>query len=123
MTPSGLDKHQLAGLDDRERGFSRPVEFEREGDGYRALLRYEALRLATDIHSTQDAALQTLIATLHTRGYRQLKTQMSFRNGAYLGAQELWIEYPDPAAPPPPPGLWDRLARWFRRPSDTNSHA
>ena len=115
MTPSGLDKHQLAGLDDRERGFSRPVEFEREGDGYRAILRYEALRLATDIHSTQDAALHTLIATLQAHGYRQLKTQMSFRNGVYLGAQSLWLEYPDPAPPPPPSGLLARLAGWFRR--------
>ncbi len=32
-----LDKHQLAGLDNRERGFSRPVEFERVEEGYRAI--------------------------------------------------------------------------------------
>ena len=27
-----LDKYRLAGLDERERGFSRPVEFERAGN-------------------------------------------------------------------------------------------
>ncbi|MFO0705464.1 MAG: hypothetical protein U0412_01315 [Nitrospira sp.] len=121
MTQSGLDKHQLAGLDDRERGFSRPVDFERDGAGYRALLRYESVRLTTDSHPTQDAALQVLIQTLHRQGYRQLKTQMSFRNGVYLGSQELWIEYPDPTAPSPPPGLLARFTGWFRRPSDTDS--
>ncbi len=108
---TGLDKHQLAGLDERERGFSRPVEFERAGEGFRAVLRYEAVRVTTDPHPTQDGALHVLIRTLQTRGYRQLKTQMSFRNGAYLGSQELWVEYPDPDTAPH--GLWAKLVGWF----------
>ncbi|MBM4126509.1 MAG: hypothetical protein FJ247_04040 [Nitrospira sp.] len=96
MAESELDKHQLAGFDDRERGFSRPVEFERAGDHYRAMLRYESIRVTTDPHSTQDHALTVLIQTLQRQGYRQLRTQKSYRNGTYLGSQELWVEYPDP---------------------------
>jgi len=111
----GLDKHQLAGLDDRERGFSRPVEFERDGEGYRAILRYEDLRAMTEVHPTQHEALTILIHTLQAQGYRQLKTQMSFRDGVYLGSQELWVEYPDPPeAEPEQPGLLGRLLSWFR---------
>ena len=114
MTQKGLDKHQLSGLDERERGFSRPIELEREGDSYRAVLRYESIRVASDPHHSQDAALLTLIRTLHAQGYRQLKTQASFRNGAYLGSQELWIEYPDPPKDVAgPAGLTARLLSWL----------
>jgi hypothetical protein len=115
MGQESFDRHQLAGLDHRERGFSRPVEFERAGDGYRALLRYESVRVLTEPHSTQDVALLTLIQTLHIQGYRQLRTQVSFRNGVYLGSQEMWVEYPDPHQPDPEPsGLIARLLSWFR---------
>ncbi|WHZ29466.1 MAG: hypothetical protein OJF51_004268 [Nitrospira sp.] len=110
-----LDKHQLAGLDDRERGFSRPVEFERAGEGYRAVLRYETVRVTTEEHPTQDGALTILIQTLHAQGYRQLKTQRSFRDGIYLGSQELWVEYPDPPEPEPEPsGFFDKMKNWFK---------
>jgi hypothetical protein len=115
MDGEGLDKHQLSGLDDRERGFSRPVEFEHVGEGYRAILRYETVRVATEGHPTQDEALTILIQTLHVQGYRQLKTQMSFRNGTYLGSQELWVEYPDPLqAEREPSGFFDKMKKWFR---------
>lgn len=111
----GLDKHQLAGLDDRERGFSRPVEFEQDGQGYRAILRYETLRVTTETHPTQNEALTILIQTLQAHGYRQLKTQMSYRDGLYLGSQELWVEYPDPLQPEPAqPGLLAKIMSWFR---------
>ena len=73
-----LDKHQLAGLDARERGFSRPVVFEQVGEVYRAILRYETILLETEPHSTQDDALRMLIQTLQSQGYRQLRTQMAF---------------------------------------------
>ena len=119
MGQTGLDKHQLAGLDNRERGFSRPVEFERDGEGYRAILRYETVRLVTETHPTQDEALTILIQTLQAQGYRQLKTQRSFRNGVYLGSQELWVEYPDPPqAEPEPSGLWGKVVSWFRSNSE-----
>ncbi|GKS66198.1 hypothetical protein YTPLAS72_35020 [Nitrospira sp.] len=111
----GLDKHQLAGLDDRERGFSRPVEFEHDGQSYRAILRYEAVRIATDAHPSQNEALTVLIHTLQLQGYRQLKTQMSFRDGVYLGSQELWVEYPDPPQQDlAQPGLWKKIMSCFR---------
>ena len=111
----GLDKHQLAGMDNRERGFSRPVEFEQAGEGYRAILRYETVRVTTEIHPTQDDALSILIQTLQGQGYRQLRTQRSFRSGTYLGSQELWVEYPDPLQPEPEPaGFFDKIKNWFR---------
>jgi hypothetical protein len=109
-----LDKHQLAGLDARERGFSRPVVFEWVGEGYRAILRYETVLCEAGPHPTQHEALHLLIHTLHSKGYRQLRTQMSFRNGVYLGSQELWIEYPDPAPEPEPLGFMAKLMNRFR---------
>jgi len=115
MGQAGLDKHQLAGLDNRERGFSRPVEFEQAGEGYRAILRYEAVRVTTETHPTQDEALAVLIQSLHAQGYRQLKTQRSFRNGVYLGSQELWVEYQDPPqAEPEPSGFFSTIKSWFQ---------
>lgn len=120
MGESGLDKHQLAGLDYRERGFNRPVEFERAGDGFCAILRYETVRICTDPHPAQDAALRDLIHVLHKQGYRQLRTQVSFRNGMYLGSQEMWVDYPDPTPPPKPEGLLSKIAGIFRaRTQDT----
>jgi len=109
-----LDRYQLAGLDDRERGFSRPIDFEQAGEEYRAILRYEALHVATDLCPTQELALMTLVRTMQTRGYRQLKTQMNYRNGVYLGSQELWIEYPDPAPEIKSTGLLARFTGWLR---------
>ncbi len=110
------DKHQLAGLDSRERGFSRPVELTRCDDGFRAILRYEAVLLSSDPHDTQDAALLNLVETLHAAGFRQLKTQMSFRSGIYLGSQELWVEYPDPQQQAfNQPGLLAKFKNWLRR--------
>lgn len=115
MGQAGFDKHQLAGLDNRERGFSRPVELQGEGDGYRAILRYEDVRMTTDPRSTQAEALTALIQSLQAQGYRQLKTQLSFRNGVYLGSQELWVEYPDPPqAEPQPSGFLQKIKDWFR---------
>jgi hypothetical protein len=110
------DTYQLAGLDQRERGFSRPVELVHESQRYRALLRYEATRVVTEPADSQEAALQLLIATLQGQGYRQLKTQISFRNGTYVGSRESWIEYPDP--PPAAPrgaGFVAVIRNWFHR--------
>jgi hypothetical protein len=122
MAESDLDKYQLAGFDARERGFSRPVEFERAGESYRALLRYETVRVVTELFQTQDAALLAMIQILQSRGYRQLKTQKSFSNGLYLGSQELWVEYPDPPeAEPERAGFLARMLSWCRQGSHRNS--
>ena len=121
MGPDAFDKHQLAGLDDRERGFSRPVEFERDGEQYRAILRYETMRISTESQVTQDAALLTLVQTLQAQGYRQLRTQVSFQRGVYLGSQAMWVEYPDPPySERKPLGLFARLSDWLRFPRPAN---
>jgi len=109
-----LDQYRLAGLDERQRGFSRPVEFERIGETYRASLRYETTCVVTEPHPNQDAALLVLIHTLQGQGYRQLRTQLSFRDGAYLGSQALWVDYPDPESVEPSPGLVRKVLSWFR---------
>ncbi|MEC4889627.1 MAG: hypothetical protein RI101_06150 [Nitrospira sp.] len=114
MGQPGLDKHQLAGFDVRLRGFSRPIEFEQREEGYCAVFRYETTRVESPFQATQDAALRLLIQTLHAHGYRQLRTQMSFRGGVYLGSQEAWVEYQDPQPDPEPEGLMTRLLSWFR---------
>ena len=109
-----LDKHQLAGLDARERGFSRPVVFQLVEEGYRAILRYETVLCEVGPYPTQDEALRILIQKLQLDGYRQLRTQMSFRNGVYFGSQELWVEHPDPVPEPEPLGFMARLVSYFR---------
>ncbi len=109
MPDDCVEKHQLAGFDERARGFNRVVEVWRTGGAYRAILRYEATQVATEGGASGQAALQTLIRQLHTGGFTQLRSQMSFRGTEYLGTREPWIEYPDPA----PPGLGGLLARWF----------
>jgi hypothetical protein len=108
--------YQLAGLDPRERGFSRPVEVREDDQRYRASLRYEATRIVTAPGDTQEAALQLLVATLHEQGYRQLKTQITFRSGTYLGSRESWVEYPDPPlAGRRGAGLVAAICNWFHR--------
>ncbi len=115
MPKNWIEKHQLAGLDERERGFSRPVELEQADLGYRAHLQYEHLRISTDWCLARDAALPALTDMLQSRGYRQLKTQMTFRGESYLGSQEPWIEYSDPQEESASPGGWLASLRcWFR---------
>ena len=117
-----MEQHRLSGFDARERGFSRSVEFERADGGYRAILRYETTRVATTARETPTAALEELIRTLQGQGYSQLRSQLSIRDGTYLGSQEPWIEYPDPERQPEQPGGWlGRLLRCFqRRPEDSH---
>jgi hypothetical protein len=119
---SQTEKHQLAGVDGRERGFSRPVVFEQADGGYQAILQYETTRVVTTAQSTPGAALEELIRTLQGQGYSQLRSQLSVREGAYLGSQEPWVEYPDPARPTEQEGGWlKRMVRSFLRQSE-DSH-
>lgn len=111
-----MDRHQLAGFDERERGFSRPVEFEQVEEGIRAILKYETLRVVTEARDTQATALVELIGALQQRGYSQLRSQLNVRNGAYLGSQEPWIEYLDSDRKPArSDGCFGKLRRWFKR--------
>ena len=110
MSDQTQEKHQLAGFDARERGFSRPIVFEQTEGGYQAILRYETTRVVTTAQATPGAALEELIRTLQGQGYSQLRSQLSVRQGTYLGSQEPWIEYPDPARQPDTPdGLIGRF--------------
>jgi hypothetical protein len=113
------EKHQLAGFDARERGFSRPIVFEQAEGGYQAILRYETTRVVTTTQATPGVALEELIRMLQGQGYSQLRTQLSVREGSYLGSQEPWIEYPDPPHSTEQEGGWlKRLCRSFLRQSE-----
>ena len=94
-----VEKYQIAGLDERERGFSRLMEMERLNDGYRAVLRYENTVVVTEACRTADTAVEQIIDLLRARGYTQLKSRLNFRGSLYLGSREPWIEYPDPDRP------------------------
>ncbi len=109
------NSYQLAGLDPRERGFSRTVDVTQDEHRYQASLRYETTRVMTEPTDSQEAALQLLITTLHEQGYRQLKTQISFRAGTYLGSRESWMEYPDPPTARRRAGLVAVIRSWFHR--------
>ena len=91
-----VEKYQIAGLDERERGFSRLMNMELGGDGYRAILRYEATALQTGGCDTSQEALNELIALLRARGYSQIRSRLDFRGTVYFGSREPWTEYPDP---------------------------
>jgi hypothetical protein len=116
MLDNAIEKHQLAGFDDRDRGFSRPVECDPTTAGFRAVLRYETVRVVAEHPGSTVEALEELVQVLHGQGYRELRSQLSFRNGVYLGSQEPWIQYPDPAPEHEPThGFWDKLRRWVQR--------
>jgi len=115
MALDSVERHQLAGLDLRERGFSRPVEIESTESGFRALLRYEATRVVTEDRGAPGTALEELIRILQAQGYSQLRSQLSVKDGTYLGSQAQWIEYPDTARESPQTvGLLGRVLGWLR---------
>ena len=119
MSDQAQEKHQLAGLDTRERGFSRLVVFEQADGGYQAILRYETTRVVTTAYDTPGAALEELVRTLQGQGYSKLRSQLSVREGTYLGSQEPWIEYPAPPRSTEQEGGWlKRLCRSFLRQSE-----
>ncbi len=119
MADDVAEKHLLAGLDERERGFSRAVDIARREGVFRATFRYEALVLESAGAENAAAALAEMVRLLQMRGYRQLRTRLIFLDGAYLGSQELWIEYADPERPPEAAGglpglvhrIWQALTR------------
>lgn len=116
MPESAGEKHQLAGFDARERGFNRPVELVRTAAGYQARLRYESTHVVTPDAPSAAEALGQLIRLLQEQGYTQLRSQQSYRDGLYLGSQELWVEYPDPQ-PEPEVGLLGLMKKWLGRSS------
>jgi len=116
MSREDLEKHLLAGLDEQQRGFSRQVDIEGADGQCRASLRYEKFFLATEPRATSEAALLDLIQALQERGYRQLRSRLSFRGREYFGSLEPWIEYPDIAEPERPRrGLAWTLGQFWSR--------
>ena len=91
-----INTYQLAGVDERERGFNRQVIVSSCNGSSQAVIRYEALRIEGALCDTDETALGNLIQLLQQRGYTQLRSQLIFQGDRYLGSQELWIEYPDP---------------------------
>lgn len=113
---SARERHELAGLDDRERGFNRIADLNSDAQGYVATLRYERTHVVGEPSDTPGGAVVRLVHALHARGYRQMRSRLSFKGEEYLGSQEPWVEYPDP--PPPPQGLGallDKVMGWFRK--------
>jgi len=114
MAAGVVEKHQVAGLDERSRGFNRLVEVEQREGAYCASLRYESTVVVGEGGDTTAAALRELIGLLQARGYTQLRSRLSFNGTLYLGSQEPWIEYPDPEREPPPTaGPWGWVRRWL----------
>src|SRR5689334_1608608 len=96
MASDIVEQHQIAGLDEKERGFNRQIDVERIEEGYRAILRYEQTLVETVACETPVQSVDELVRLLRDRRYTQLRSRLNFKGKTYLGTQEPWIEYPDP---------------------------
>ncbi len=92
------------------------MELVRTAAGYQARLRYESTHVVTPDAPSAAEALQHMIQLLLEQGYTQLRSQQSYRDGLYLGSQELWVEYPD-RQPEPEVGLLGLMKKWLGRSS------
>lgn len=118
MDSTSSSIYQIAGLDDRERGFNRQASMTISSEGVQLQLRYETFQIMVGPVPTEEQALQELVQDLHQRGYSQLRHQRLFDGDRYLGTQEAWVDYPDPPPPPEPLSLWNRMLRLFRGSSE-----
>jgi hypothetical protein len=114
-----VEKYQVAGLDERERGFNRLVELEQVAGQYRARFQYETTIVITEAQDSSGRALLDLIRLLQDRGYTQLRSQLSFRGSSYLGTVEPWTEHPDRVAKDGGPEnlgrVWAKITGWLSR--------
>ena len=108
VSPSNT--YQLAGLDDRGRGFNRQVEMKILDGTFQAVFRYERFLLETEPHTTEQATIARLITQLQNQGYTQLRSRLQFRGEVYLGNQKLWEEHHDPE----PQSMLARLLQTIR---------
>jgi len=91
------EKHLLAGLDERARGFTRMVSVEQQAETFRASLQYETFLAVSADADSPAAALADLARKLQGSGYTQLRSRLAFVGETYLGSQEQqWVEYADP---------------------------
>jgi len=110
MANEAREKHLLAGLDERARGFTRMVSIEQQAEIFRASLQYETHLVVSADADNPAAALADLARRLHERGYTQLRSRLTFAGGTYLGSQEQWVEYADPErVPETEGGLFGRM--------------
>jgi len=110
------EKHEIAGVDTRKRGFTRMAEIQYRVDAFQAIFQYEQSIITGEPAPETTLTLTSLVQALQGKGYTQLRSRISFRGEEYLGTQELWVDYPDPA--PEPSGLGPylrRLLQKFRR--------
>ena len=106
------EKHLLAGLDERARGFTRMVSVEQQAETFRASLQYETFLAVSANADSPAVALADLARKLQGSGYTQLRSRLAFVGETYLGSQEQqWVEYADPERPPEAQGEFFRLMR------------
>ncbi len=105
--------YQIAGLDERDRGFNRQCQIIVEDEACIARLRYETLQIESKAVPSEEEALDSLIHALQDRGYRQMRSQRIFQGAKYLGNQELWVDYPDPELSESQPVSWCMRVRHF----------
>jgi len=115
MGNEAREKHLIAGLDERARGFTRMVSVEPQAEAFRASLQYETHLVVSADADSPAAALTDLAHRLHERGYTQLRSRLTFAGGTYLGSQEQWVEYADPEKEPETEGGFVGLVRRIRR--------
>lgn len=119
MANEAREKHLLAGLDERLRGFTRVVSVEEQAETFRASLQYETLLVVSADTDSPAASLADLARRLHERGYTQLRSRLAFAGETYLGSQEQWVEYADPERALEAEGgrfsLMRRIRRMFTR--------
>src|SRR5438132_13831815 len=96
MGNEAQEKHLIAGLDERARGFTRMVSVEPQGEAFRASLQYEGHVVVSADADSPSAALADLARRLHERGYTQLSRRLTFARGTYLGSEQQCVEYADP---------------------------
>ena len=115
MGNEAREKHLIAGLDERARGFTRMVSVEPQAEAFRASHQYEAHVVVNADADSASAALTDLTRLLHEWGYMQLRSRLTFAGGTYLGSQEQWVEYADPErAPETGGGLFGLVRRLWR---------
>jgi hypothetical protein len=114
VAPGEVEKHLLSGLDDQRRGFSRQLEISWIEGRYCSAFQYEKFCLTSSEFETKEEALMWAVQALQSRGYRQLRTRLTFRGGTYFGSLEAWIEYPDSEEAFAPLNLLQRLRGLLR---------
>ena len=103
--------YQIAGLDDRSRGFNRQATVTFKEDRFQAVFLYEQFRMVAEHGESETAVVHELIRRLHESGYRELRSRLHFRGEEYLGNQELWEEHADPDSQ----HIWPRVIGWLQR--------